>query len=174
MTVCGAVIQRSGSLRCYVRQLMTPALQDLYAPQNKCFGCGPANPKGLRIKSFLNGDVFVTTFMPETHHEAWEGVVNGGIVGCLFDCHSNWAAAYHLMTRAGTNDLPPTVTADFHVKLRKPTPSKGPVIVKAKVVESTDDRATVEATIEVDGVITSTCRGTFVAVKPGHPAYHRW
>ena len=36
------------------------------------------------------------------------------------------------------------------------------------------DRATVEATIEVDGVLTSTCRGTFVAVKPGHPAYHRW
>jgi hypothetical protein len=46
--------------------------------------------------------------------------------------------------------------------------------VKAKVVESTEDRATVEATIEVDGVVTSTCRGTFVAVKPGHPAYHRW
>jgi acyl-coenzyme A thioesterase PaaI-like protein len=78
------------------------------------------------------------------------------------------------MKKAGTNELPPTVTADFHVKLRKPTPSKGPVIVKAIVVESTDNRATVEATIEVDGVITSTCRGTFVAVTPGHPAYHRW
>ena len=153
---------------------MTQALQDIYAPQNKCFGCGPANPKGLRIKSFVEGDHIVTSFQPETHHEAWEGVVNGGIVGCLFDCHSNGAAAYHLMKQAGADELPPTVTADFLVKLKKPTPSKGPVIVKAKVVESTDDRATVEATMEVDGVLTSTCRGTFVAVKPGHPAYHRW
>jgi hypothetical protein len=32
----------------------------------------------------------------------------------------------------------------------------------------------VESTIEVDGIVTSTCRATFVAVKPGHPAYHRW
>ena len=95
---------------------MTQALQDIYAPQNKCFGCGPKNEKGLRIKSFVEGEFIVATFRPEPHHEAWEGVVNGGIVGCLFDCHSNWAAAYHLMKKAGTDDLPPTVTADFHVK----------------------------------------------------------
>ena len=29
--------------------LRTVALQDLYSPQNTCFGCGPANDKGLRI-----------------------------------------------------------------------------------------------------------------------------
>ena len=153
---------------------MTQALQDTYAPQNKCFGCGPVNEKGLRIKSFVEGDAIVATFRPEPHHEAWEGVVNGGIVGCLFDCHSNWAAAYHLMKKSGTDDLPPTVTADFHVKLKRPTPSKGEVLVRSRVVESADDRAIVESTIEADGVVTSTCRGTFVAVKPGHPAYHRW
>lgn len=161
------------------------SLQDRYAPQNRCFGCGPANEQGLRIKSqpeMIEGvHTLVCHFTPEKHHEAWEGVVNGGIIGCLFDCHSNWTAAYHLMRRLdqglGEPELPPTVTADFHVKLKKPTPSKpqsGFLIVRAKVVESTDDRAVVESTIEADGVVTSTCRGTFVAVKPGHPAYHRW
>ena len=30
------------------------------------------------------------------------------------------------------------------------------------------------ATLEANGKVTATCRGTFVAVKPGHPAYHRW
>ena len=174
-----AQVKLLGDARCYGPGLMSQALQDIYAPENKCFGCGPANPKGLRIKSFVSqdpslGEMLVASFSPEWHHEAWEGVVNGGIVGCLFDCHSNWAAAYHLMKKAGSDELPPTVTADFHVKLKKPTPSKGPVILKARVVESTDDRATVEATIDVDGVLTATCRGTFVAVKPGHPAYHRW
>ena len=34
--------------------------------------------------------------------------------------------------------------------------------------------AVVEATLEAGGRICDTCRGTFVAVKPGHPAYHRW
>jgi len=36
------------------------------------------------------------------------------------------------------------------------------------------DRATVEATLSCEGKVCATCRGTFVAVKPGHPAYHRW
>lgn len=154
------------------------ALQDRYAPQNRCFGCGPANDRGLRIKSHaetIDGvEYVVCRFTPEKHHEAWEGVVNGGVIGCLFDCHSNWAAAYHLLQRAGGGELPPTVTADFHVKLKRPTPSGRELLLKARAVESTDDRATIEATLEAEGVVTSTCRGTFVAVKPGHPAYHRW
>ena len=36
------------------------------------------------------------------------------------------------------------------------------------------DKAVVEATLGVDGVVMATCRGVFVAVKEGHPAYHRW
>jgi hypothetical protein len=32
----------------------------------------------------------------------------------------------------------------------------------------------VEATLEAEGVVTATCRGTFVAVPLGHPAYGRW
>jgi hypothetical protein len=42
------------------------------------------------------------------------------------------------------------------------------------VVESTADRATVEADMEAGGKTTATCRGVFVAVREGHPAYHRW
>ena len=43
-----------------------------------------------------------------------------------------------------------------------------------RVVEITDDRAVIEATLSARGKVTATCRGTFVAVKEGHPAYHRW
>ncbi|HIC74712.1 MAG TPA: PaaI family thioesterase, partial [Candidatus Marinimicrobia bacterium] len=41
-------------------------------------------------------------------------------------------------------------------------------------VESTEERVTVEAVLEAGGKICATCIGTFVAVKPGHPAYYRW
>jgi len=60
------------------------------------------------------------------------------------------------------------------VKLRRPTPSGATMRLRARVVESTNDRAVVEATLEADGLERATCRGTFVAVKPGHPAYQRW
>ena len=150
------------------------SLQDRYAPANRCFGCGPANEKGLRIKSRIEGGEVVADFLPEPHHEAFPGVLNGGICGALLDCHSNWAATWHLMRESGSATPPCTVTSDFHVKLKRPTPMDRTLRLKAKVVESKADRAVVEATIEADGVVTASCRGTFVAVKEGHPAFHRW
>lgn len=139
-----------------------------------CFGCGPKNEKGLRIRSFAEGDEFIAEWHAEKHHEAFPGVLNGGIIGALLDCHSNWAAAYFLMKRDGKTEAPCTVTADFHVKLHRPTPSDALITLKAHVVDSAEDRATVEAELIANGKVCDTCRGTFVAVKEGHPAFHRW
>jgi acyl-coenzyme A thioesterase PaaI-like protein len=153
---------------------MKQSLQDTYAPNNACFGCGPSNEKGLRIKSFVEGDEVVCTWQPEAHHEAWTNMLSGGICGALLDCHSNWTAAHHLMHRQGRDTPPCTVTADFHVKLLRPTPTGAPVTLRARVMESTERRAMVEATLEAGGHVTATCKGTFVSVREGHPAYHRW
>ncbi|MBI5608990.1 MAG: PaaI family thioesterase [Deltaproteobacteria bacterium] len=150
------------------------SLQETYAPHNQCFGCGPANDQGLKIRSFVQGDEVVATWQPAAHHLAFEGMLNGGICGALLDCHSNWTAAWHLMQKSGAETPPCTVTADFHVKLKRPTPMDGPVQLRARVVESSDDRAVIEAELLAHDKVTATCRGTFVAVKPGHPAYHRW
>jgi acyl-coenzyme A thioesterase PaaI-like protein len=150
------------------------SLQETYAPNNRCFGCGPANEKGLHIRSFEDGDSLVCDWTPEPHHLAFDGIVNGGIIGALLDCHSNWTAAMHIMKARGATELPSTVTADFHVTLKRPTPMDAPLRLSARVVESTDDRAVIDATIEANGRITATCRGTFVAVREGHPAFHRW
>jgi acyl-coenzyme A thioesterase PaaI-like protein len=150
------------------------SLQETYAPNNQCFGCGPKNDKGLRIRSFARGDELVADWQPEPHHCAFDGILNGGICGALLDCHSNWAAAHHLMKARGEATPPCTVTADFHVKLKRPTPMTGPVHLSARVVESSDDRAVIEAELSAGGKVTATCRGTFVAVTEGHPAYHRW
>jgi acyl-coenzyme A thioesterase PaaI-like protein len=150
------------------------SVQERYAPENRCFGCGPANAKGLRIRSFEDAEGLRAEWTPESHHEAWEGAVSGGIVGALLDCHSNWTAALHLMRQAGSEALPSTVTAEFHVKLLRVTPSGGPLTLRARVVEAKGSRATVEASVEAAGQTTATCRGVFVAVSEGHPAYHRW
>jgi acyl-coenzyme A thioesterase PaaI-like protein len=153
---------------------MTQSLQDRFAPNNRCFGCGPANEKGLRIKSFEDADEYVCEWTPEAHHEAFTGMVNGGIIGALLDCHSNWSAARHLMKANGTDEPPCTVTADFHVKLKAPTPSNSSLQLRARIVESTDRKALVDAELTSGGKLTATYRGTFVAVREGHPAYHRW
>jgi len=150
------------------------SLQEQYAPRSICFGCGPANALGLRIRSFPDGDGLVAIWTPEPHHQAFEGAINGGVVGALFDCHCNWTAAYHLMKKAGADAPPPTVTADYAVRFKRPTPFGPPLTLRSHVVTSDEDRATIEASLEADGRVCATCRGTFVSVKPGHPAYHRW
>jgi len=150
------------------------SIQETYAPNNACFGCGPANEKGLHIRSFPEGDEVVATFQPEAYQEAFPGMLSGGIIGTLLDCHCNWAGAYHLMKKAGSDHPPCTVTADYAIKLLRPTPTDQPIELKARVVESNDDRAIVEGELIAHGKVCATCRGTFVAVKPGHPAYHRW
>ena len=150
------------------------ALQERYSPGSICFGCGPANDRGLHVRSFVEGDEVVATWQPEAHHQAFPGMLNGGIVGALLDCHSNWTAAHHLMKQAGLDAPPCTVTADYAIRLKRPTPVDAPVHLRARVVESSEDRAVIEATMTSGDQVTATCRGTFVAVKPGHPAYHRW
>ena len=137
-----------------------PSVQERYAPRNHCFGCGPANPRGLGVRSFEEGESLVADWTPEPHHEAFDGAVGGGILGTLLDCHSNWTAAIHLMKAAGRKAPPCTVTSEFHVRLLRVTPSKEPLRLRASV--------------EAGGKTTATCRGVFVAVKEGHPAFHRW
>lgn len=150
------------------------SLQDQYAPRNGCFGCGPANDQGLRIKSFAQGDEVVCDWRAQPHHQAFEGMLNGGICGALLDCHCNWTAAVFLMRQAAQDTPPCTVTAEYHIKLRRPTPVQAAIRLRARVVSSEGDRAWVEGALEADGVVTATCRGLFVAVKEGHPAFHRW
>jgi acyl-coenzyme A thioesterase PaaI-like protein len=153
---------------------MTLSLQERYAPHLHCFGCGPQNKLGLRLRSIPEGEQVVGSWRPEEHHQAFPSMLAGGIIGTLLDCHSNWTAAWHLMNTAGLQAPPCTVTADFHVRLKAPTPMDRELLLRATVAESKDDRAVIECTLEADGKVTATCRGLFVAVKEGHPAYHGW
>src|SRR2546427_5953600 len=146
--------------------MSTESLQDRYAPNGTCFGCGPRNPNGLRVKSLVRGDEVVATWRAEKYPEAYDGALSGGIAGTLLDCHSNWTAAYHLMRRAGAATPPCTVTAEYTVRLLRPTPTDGPLELVARPVELADDRATVEAQLNAGGKICATSRGTFVAGEP--------
>ena len=149
------------------------SIQERFTPEGRCFGCGPANEKGLRIRSLPDSedpDLLRLTWQPESHHLAFEGVLNGGIIGALLDCHSNWAAAWFLMRRDDRPAPPVTVTADFHVRLKRPTPLDRPVHLVARAVEDDGAKVKVEAEMHSGEKLTATCTGTFVAVPDDHPA----
>jgi acyl-coenzyme A thioesterase PaaI-like protein len=150
------------------------SLQETYAPNGICFGCGVKNDKGLQIRSFANGEEVTAEWHADEHHQAFPGMLSGGIVGTLLDCHSNWTAAHFLMKQNGKDAPDCTVTANYSVKLLRPTPFAATIKLIARVTESSEDRATVEAELIVNEKVCATCKGLFVIVKEDHPAYHRW
>ncbi len=152
----------------------TPSLQEQYAPQNICFGCGVANREGLQICSRVEGDLLVAIFQPKPHHQAYQGMLNGGIIGTLLDCNGAWTGAWHFMQKQGLEGPPCVVTAEYTIKMVLPTPATRPVRIEGWVVKSGNRSVTTAGRLIVDDQETATCEGVFVAVKEGHPAWHRW
>lgn len=149
-------------------------VQRLHAPSSICFGCGPANERGLRIDSHRDGEGLVARFKPEDHHHAFPGMVNGGIIGTLLDCHGNWAGAIAMMDRDGQDEPPCTVTASFEVRLLRPTPMGEELEIRAVATRLEGRKAWVDMTLDAAGVRCAEGTGLFVAVREGHPAFHRW
>ena len=150
------------------------SVQQAFAPSSICFGCGPANEEGLQIESYRIENGLRMEFTPEIHHQAFPGMINGGIIGTLLDCHGNWTAAVALMDASEESEPPCTVTASYTVQLRRPTPLCVPLTIVSQIESLSEDRAEVNLTLEAEGKLCATGKGLFVAVKKGHPAYHRW
>lgn len=153
---------------------MSKSLQEQFASNNECFGCGPSNELGLRIKSFVDGENLIASFMPQKHHQAFDNILSGGIIGVLLDCHSNWCAAYSIMKKRNESTPPCTVTAKYNVELLAPTPMDQAIQIIATPILVTERKAEISAKLIAHGSVTATCTGLFVAVSPGHPGYHRW
>ncbi|HYI54313.1 MAG TPA: PaaI family thioesterase, partial [Microlunatus sp.] len=66
-----------------------PSIQDRFFADAPCFGCGPGNARGLRLKSFEASDGAVRAeFQPWPEHDNGLGFLNGGIIATVLDCHS--------------------------------------------------------------------------------------
>ena len=143
-----------------------------------CWGCGVANEHGLRLKSYWYGEgesggesgEAVCTWQPQPYHIAAPGIVSGGILATLIDCHSAATAcadAYRTAGRAIQSGGEPLVylTAQLDVRYLRPTPADGPLTLRASVVERGERRTTVECSvIGASGV--ESARGTVVCARP--------
>lgn len=153
---------------------MSVNLQDTYAPNSVCFGCGPKNADGLQLKSIPSGDSVIAEFTPRKEHIAFGSFGSGGIISVLMDCHGNWAATYALMRAKGLSRPPGTVTAEYTVRFLRPSPVDAKWELTARATRIEGDRAWVSGEMKVGGEVTATMSGLFVAVREGHPAFYRW
>ncbi len=109
-----------------------------------CWGCGRNNEHGLQLKSYWDEDVTVASWTPKEHHLAFPGVLNGGIISTIIDCHGTGTAnAYHHRAE-GTSGHYMHVTASLRINFLRPTPLNRPVTLKAKVRETDGKRTVVD------------------------------
>lgn len=147
-----------------------PAFQD-QIPDNHCYGCGPHNTHGLRIKSYWDGDEAVSTFTPQPFHMAGPvNVLNGGIIGTVIDCHcvcTAFADAYRREGRAiGSDPQLWYATASIKVDYLKPTPIDKSLTLRAKVVEAGPKKTRISCSLYTDG--QECARGEVLAIRVAH------
>jgi acyl-coenzyme A thioesterase PaaI-like protein len=144
------------------------AVQDFY-PEDvaHCYGCGRLNPAGYRLKTRWEGEDTVSRFTPESHHTAIPGYVYGGLIASLLDCHGTGGAAAAMLRREdreiGEGEAPRFVTASLQVDYLKPTPLGPELEIRGRIVEITDRKVVLEATLSAEGSVTA--RGRVVAVR---------
>jgi len=134
---------------------MERALQDIL--QVHCYGCGALNEQGLQIKSFWAGDEIICTWRPKPHHIGHPGILYGGMIASVVDCHCIWTASAHAHRRAGIEmDGTPRfqyVTAALQINYRKPVSIEQPIQLRAHVVESGERKSIVKCTVTANGVL---------------------
>ena len=145
------------------------ALQDAW-PLGTCYGCGPANESGLRIKSYWSedGSEVVCSFQPRPEQNAgFPNVMYGGLVASLIDCHSIWTAIAWTYREVGRDHGTPTslsyVTGELNVRYLRPSALDVPVLLRARVTELHPKKALV--TCEVYSGETKSAEGRVIAVR---------
>ena len=145
------------------------ALQDAW-PDATCYGCGPANNKGLRIKSYWSedGSEVVCIFEPKAEYNAgFPNVMYGGLVASLIDCHSIWTAIAHTYREEerphGSLPAISYVTGSLTVRYLKPTSLNKPVTLRARVTELHPKKAIIECDFYSGGI--KSAEGLVTAVR---------
>jgi acyl-coenzyme A thioesterase PaaI-like protein len=143
------------------------SIQDRLFPAMTCFGCGPANSRGLRLKSYIGDGCVTATFSPWPEHDNGVGFLNGGIIATVLDCHTaaavlNEAALQGFQAAPGA--LLPFVTAGIDVRYLRPSPLDSPVELSAVVVKSSEAEIICDAELRYDGKVRAS----------GHAVWKRW
>ena len=115
-------------------------LENPYAdkPGYSCFGCSPANPSGLQMEFFKEGDELVCKWDPGEHFQGFHNILHGGVQATMMDEIASWVV-FVMLDTAG-------VTYQLNTRFRKPVLiSKGTITVRATLVRQEKRIAEIEA-----------------------------
>lgn len=130
-----------------------------HAAQNRCFGCGEANPNGLQLEFLLadDGTVVCPVSIPD-HFEGHPGFLHGGIIATLLDETMSKAVRARGLT---------AMTRHLEVDYRRPVPSCTPIRMEGRILRDDGRKHFVEAIIfDAESTPLAHGKGVFIEVRP--------
>jgi acyl-coenzyme A thioesterase PaaI-like protein len=136
---------------------------------HQCWGCGTRNEQGLQIKSYWDGEEGVCTWQPQPYHIGHPGIVNGGILASIIDCHSACtavAAAYRAENRTITTlPLIACVMGSLNLTYLRPTPITEPLLLRATIRERAERKTLVSCTLSAQGEVCVRAEAVVVRLR---------
>jgi uncharacterized protein (TIGR00369 family) len=130
-----------------------------HSANNRCFGCGPANPGGLQLEFLLAADgLVVCSVTIPAAFDGHPGYLHGGIIATLLDETMSKSVRALGLT---------AMTRHLEVDYRRPVPSGAPIRMEGRVVRSEGRKHWAEANILDDtGKALAQGKGLFIEVRP--------
>jgi hypothetical protein len=107
---------------------------------NPCFGCGPSNPRGLRLSFRRIGDRVETALLADVTMEGWPGRLHSGILYTAMLETANWTV-YGVTGRIGV----PVRTSALSLQRWVPTGTRLRIAGRSKSTSSKSLTVAVEA-----------------------------
>jgi acyl-coenzyme A thioesterase PaaI-like protein len=131
-------------------------------PTNHCFGCGAANPAGMKLTFDLDLDARRTrgSFTLGTNYAGGGGFAHGGIIAVVLD---------EAMGKLSLITDEKAVTAEMNIEYRKPVPVDKPIVVEGwQEEEKGRNRFRVAEIRDLEGNLLVRGKGRFVVVSAEH------
>lgn len=141
---------------------MTEAIENLtpmaHSAQNRCFGCGPANPAGLHLEFLLAEDGLVVCLATVSDiFEGPAGYIHGGVIATLLD---------EAMSKAVRARGKTAMTRQMEIDYLRPVPSGAPIRIEGSVARSEGRKHWTEAKIlDSGGTVLAQGKGLFIEVR---------
>ena len=131
-----------------------------HTAQNRCFGCGPANPTGLHLEFLLaeDGSVVCLPTIPDSF-EGPPGTVHGGIIATLLD---------ETMSKSVRAQGLTAMTRQMEIDYRRPVHSGAPIRLEGHLLRSEGRKHWTEARIlNPRGHVLAEAKGLFIEIRRG-------
>jgi len=124
-----------------------------------CFACGTANPIGLQMNFYRQGNGICSDMTLGEYHVGWENIAHGGIISTMLDEVMSWAVLYFKRSFF--------VTRKMEIKYVRPVPVGKPLTVRGSISGNahTAGREKVRAKgriVDEDGHLLARSTGEFV------------